>query len=141
MRILVLEDDKYCIGVIHWLEARNDKITLVENIEDAVYTLEYDEGVGNYDKIIFDASLPAASVIHEDGRVKDYNGALNGIDLIVENFYHWGLDKKSNVIVILTAFDKFVNEYMKGKLESENVRVISKNSDDLPKQLLDFLNA
>lgn len=139
MKIFVLEDDGDCCGVIKWLEDSTNSIKLVKNLEDASYYLEYEEFYGDYDKFLMDASVPAASVLHPDGRQTEYNDLYNGIDYIADNFEGLGIDMGR--VAILTAFALQVEEYLAKKYPDNFIRIISKNDGDLTKRLQEFLHA
>lgn len=139
MKIFVLEDDYNCNGVINWLRNKSDKIQIVETIEDAFYYLEYEDIYRDYDKFILDASLREASVLYPNGAEKEYNGALNGIDFVVDNFENIGIDL--NKIVILTAFVVQVTDYLKLNNNYKKLKIIDKNDNDLTKRLQEFLDS
>lgn len=139
MKIFVLEDDSDCCGVIKWLQDSTNSIELVKNLEDASYYLEYEELYRDYDKFLMDASVPAASVLHPDGRQMEYNDLYNGIDYIADSFKELGIDM--NKVAILTAFALQVEEYLAEKYPDYSIRIISKNDGDLTKRLQEFLHA
>lgn len=139
MKIFVLEDDSDCYGVIKWLQDSTNSIMHAKNLEDACYFLQYEEPYRDYDKFIMDASVPAASVIHPDGRQTEYNGLYNGIDYIADNFEGLGIDL--NRVAILTAFALQVEEYVAKKYPNYAIKIISKNDGDLTKRLQEFLRA
>ncbi|MCM1230987.1 MAG: hypothetical protein NC489_12720 [Ruminococcus flavefaciens] len=139
MKIFVLEDDYNCKGVISWLRGKSNVIKVVETIEDAYYYVEYENAYQYYDKFILDASLPGASVICPDGTEKEYNGALNGIDFVIDTFLKSDADLHN--ITILTAFATQVEAYLKSKGNDRNIRIINKNDNDLTRRLQDFLDS
>lgn len=139
-KVFILEDDSKCFGVIDWLKM-NNTVKHVKNIEGAVTFFEFEDGLSWYDKMIFDASLPASMILHKDeNEMIEYNEALNGIDLLYDNFERWELDKIPNRIAILTAFDNAVSEYSKMKKLQDRVCIISKNSNDLIREIQKFLD-
>lgn len=139
MKIFVLEDDYNCKDVINWLRNKSDTIQIVDTIEDAFYYLIYEEIYRDYDKYILDASLPGASVCYPDGAEKEYNGALNGIDFVVDNFEKAGIDL--NKIAVLTAFAVQAADYLKLKEYYNRIKIINKNDGDLTKRLQEFLDS
>lgn len=139
MKIFVLEDDYNCKDVINWLRNKSDTIQIVDTIEDAFYYLIYEEIYRDYDKYILDASLPGAAVCYPDGAEKEYNGALNGIDFVVDNFEKAGIDL--NRIAVLTAFAVQAADYLKLKEYYNRIKIINKNDGDLTKRLQEFLDS
>lgn len=139
MKIFVLEDDPECNGVIEWLQDKTDTIKIARTIEDASYYLEYEDSYRNYDKFLLDASLPAASVLHQDGCTKDYYGSYNGIDFMMDNFSTLEIDIRN--VAILTAYAPQVKKYIDSKFSHWSIKIIYKNDNDLTKQLQDFLNS
>lgn len=140
MKIFILEDDSSCSAVIEWLKDRSDKVKLAKNIEDAAYFLEYEDEYKNYDKFIMDASLPGATILHLDGTEKKYNGALNGIDFMLDNFLELGIELKANKVAILTAFAPHVKSYLNSKKEQYTIKIIDKNDNHLKNRLQEFLD-
>ncbi len=139
MKIFILEDDANVFILVDWLREKHTVIH-AKNIEDAVYYLEYEEEIGQCDKFIFDAAVPAATVEHLNGVTKKYNKTLNGIDLLIDNIKAWNLDKDLNKIAILTAFDKKVKDEPKLKDYINNITLISKHGSDLVNDIINFLN-
>lgn len=139
MKIFVLEDDGECCGVINWLQDSTNSIKLVKNLEDVCYYLEYEKLYRNYDKFLMDASVPAASVLHPDGRQTEYNDLYNGIDYMADSFEELGIDMSK--VAILTAFALQVEGYLAEKYPDYSIRIISKNDGDLTKRLQEFLRA
>ena len=139
MKIFVLEDDYNCKDVINWLRNKSDTIQIVDTIEDAFYYLIYEENYRDYDKYILDASLPGASVCYPDGAEKEYNGSVNGIDFVVDNFEKAGIDL--NRIAVLTAFAAQAADYLKLKKYYNRIKIINKNDGDLTKRLQEFLDS
>lgn len=138
MKVFVLEDEIVCNPIIDWIGC-GFEVVHARTIEDAVYHLEYEDENAKCDKYIFDASLPAATIIHMDGTKETFNGELNGIDYMISCIERLGLIKQDKKIAILTAFDLQVRKYnilesIQGKIE-----VISKNDNDLVKLLQNFL--
>ncbi len=141
MNIFILEDDSNCSGVIEWLKRKSDEVKVATNIEDMAYYLEYEEKYRKYDKFIMDASLKGAVILHLNGEEAEYNGALNGIDYMLDNFSELGIELREDKVAILTAFANKVNVYLESKCHSNSLKVIDKNDNQLKKQLRDFLNA
>lgn len=138
MNVFMLEDDVSCNGVIAWLRASGHTVRVVRTIEDAAYYLVYEKEYKNYDKFIFDASLPAATIIQFDGTEVAYNGALNGIDFMADSFLDLGINM--NKVAILTAFEIMAREYLNLIYKDIQVNLISKNDNDLSRQLIEFLD-
>ena len=141
MKIFILEDDSNCEGVIDWLKGNHDVVKVVKNIEDAAYYLEYEGEYREYDKFIMDASLPGAVILHLDGTETKYNGALNGIDYMLDIFPNLGIELQANKVAILTAFAAYVKEYLGFKIEADSIRIIDKNDNRLKNNLQKFLEA
>ena len=110
-----------------------------KNIEDAAFYLEYEGGSNQCDRYIFDASVPAAEIIHSDGKEETYNKALNGIDFMLSCFQRLGLGEKGKKVAALSAFDVMVKNYKIPDEIRDKVEVISKNDNDLIKMLKNFL--
>ena len=53
MKILILEDNGNCSGVIEWLKNRSDTVKVVKRLEDLAYYLEYEEQYRDYDKFYY----------------------------------------------------------------------------------------
>ena len=139
MKVFILEDDVNCNPIIQWIE-ESFEVKYARNIEDAAYYLEYEDGIAQCDKYIFDASVPAACVIHKDETEETFNGALNGIDFMISCFKRLGLGDTRKKVVVLSAFDVMVKNYNIPEEIHNKVQVISKNSNDLIKMLHDFLD-
>lgn len=139
MKVFILEDDVNCNPIIQWI-GESFEVKYTSNIEDAAYYLEYEQGIEQCDKYIFDASVPAACIIHKDGVEETYNGALNGIDFMISCFRRMGLGDNGKKVVVLSAFDVMVKNHNIPKEIRDKVQVISKNSNDLIKMLHDFLD-
>lgn len=138
MKVFILEDDEKCSEVIEWIMGIFD-VEYVKTIEDATSFLEYEQGIEQCDKYIFDASVQAANIIHQDGIEEAYNGALNGIDFMISCFERLGLGDKGKKVIVLSAYDVMVKNYnIPGEIRNK-VQIISKNSNDLIKMLQDFL--
>ena len=140
MKVFILEDDVNCIPIIEWIE-QNFEVKYTKNIEDAAYYLEYEGGSDQCDKFIFDASVPAAEIIHSDGTVEIYNGALNGIDFMISCFKRLRLGEKGKKVAVLSAFDLMVRNYVIPDGICEKVDIISKNNSDLIRALQNFLES
>lgn len=141
MRIFILEDDGNCKAFIDWIKEQGDEVLHVKNIEDMAYYLEYEEGYKDYDKFVIDASLPAASVLHLDGAEEEYNGALNGIDYMLENFPRLGIELHGRRVVVLTAFAGTIEGHLKSKQMECCFSVIDKNDSQLKSRLQEFLQS
>lgn len=141
MRIFILEDDSSCSGIIEWFKRRRNEVKLASNIEDMAYYLEYEEEYRKYDKFILDASLPGAVILHLNGEEAEYNGALNGIDYMLDNFSELGIELREDRVVILTAFANKVGVYLDTKLPGHSIRIIDKNDNQLKKHLREFLDS
>ncbi len=139
MKIFVLEDDDKCNGIITWFQDSANSVKVVRTIEDATYYLEYEEEYKEYDKFILDASLLSASILHVDGEQKEYNGALNGIDFMMDIFPKLGIDMHN--VSILTAFENVVRSYLNANYADISINIINKNDGDLTRRLLDFLDS
>lgn len=138
MKVFILEDDVNCNPVIEWI-GKKFEVEYAQCIEDAVCYLEYEEGSEQCDKYIFDASVPAAEIIHSDGTKKDYNNALNGIDFMIFCFQKLRLGEEGKKVAVLSAFDKMVRNYYIPEDILDKVEIISKNDGDLIKKLYNFL--
>ncbi len=141
MKLFILEDDGNCNSIINWLKERTDTIKVVKNIEDAAYFLEYETDYKNYDKFILDASLPGAAILHLNGSEVPYNGALNGIDFMLDLFPDLGIELNADRVAILTAFTTRAKEYLSAKNILDPINIIDKNDNDLTKKLLEFLSS
>lgn len=141
MKIFVLEDDGNCKALIDWIKDLADEVMHVKNIEDMAYYLEYEEGYEDYEKFIIDASLPAASVLHLDGTEEEYNGALNGIDYMLDNFPRLGIELHDKRVAVLTAFAGSIEGHLKSKQRECCFSIIDKNDNQLKKRLQDFLQS
>lgn len=139
MKIFILEDDRNVLSLIDWLKSQYE-VLHINNIEDAVYYLEYEEELQHCDKFIFDAALPAASVKHADGRESDYTGVLNGVDLLVENYRLWGFDKAMNKVAVLSAYDRTLEKYKNFLKIKKDTTIISKYDSDLATSIRSFIN-
>ena len=138
MKVFILEDDANCSAIVEWIREIFD-VEYVKNIEEATYYLEYEGGIEQCDKFIFDASVPAACIIHKDGEEESYNGALNGIDFMISCFEKMGLGEENKKVIVLSAFEIMVRNYNIPEEIRDKVRIISKNDNDLIKMLQDFL--
>ncbi len=139
MKIFFLEDDDKCNGIVTWLRDSANSVKVVRTIEDAAYYLEYEEEYREFDKFILDASLLGASILHVDGEQKEYNGALNGIDFMMDIFPKLGIDMQN--ASILTAFESMARNYLNVNYADISINIINKNDSDLTRRLLDFLNS
>lgn len=140
MTVFILEDEVSCGPIIEWITYRFD-VVHAKNIEDATYYLEYEKENIQCDKFIFDASVPAATVIHMDGEKETFNGALNGIEYMISCIQRMGLDRPGIKIAVLTAFDLQVKKYPIPENMREKIEIISKNDNDLVKLLQNFLES
>lgn len=138
MRIFVLEDDIECNPFITYLRDGGHEVIHAKTIEAAVTYLDYEEGIKQCDKLIFDAALPAAEVIYMDDSEQDYYGVFNGIDLLCDNIEKWGI-RDSNKAVILTAYEYNLKEYNRYLDIADDVKIISKNSNNFINDINDFL--
>lgn len=138
MKVFILEDDVNCSAIIEWIKGIFD-VKYVKNIEDAAYYLEYEEGIEQCDKYIFDASVPAACIIHKDGIEETYNGALNGIDFMISCFEKLGLGDMGKKVIVLSAYDAMAKKHNIPEEIRDKVQILSKNSNDLIMMLQDFL--
>lgn len=141
MRIFILEDDSDCSKVIEWIKSRNDEVKVAKNMEDMAYFLEYEEEYRQYDKFVMDASLPGATILHLDGEEAEYDGALNGIDYMLDNFSEMGIELRKDRVAILTAFANKVHAYLEAKGYSHSIKIIDKNDNQLKTQLKNFLKS
>lgn len=140
MKVFILEDEVSCNPIIEWIECRFD-VVHAKNIEDATYHLEYQGENIKCNKFIFDASVPAATVIHMDGEKEIFNGALNGIEYMISCIQRMALDRPGNRIAVLTAFDLQVKKYSIPEKMQEKIKIMSKNDNDLVKLLQNFLES
>lgn len=138
MKVFVLEDEVQCNPIIEWIGCSYE-VVHAKTIEDAAYYLEYENENAQCDKYIFDASVPAATIIHLDGTRETFNGVLNGIDYMTSCIGRLGLDRKGIKIAVLTAFDLQVRDYNELKNVQSKIEIISKNDNDLIKVLQNFL--
>lgn len=138
MKIFILDDDANCSPIIEWIE-ESFEVEYTKNIEDAVYYLEYEGGSNQCDKFIFDASVPKAVVVHEDGSEEAYDSDLNGIDFMISCFVRLGLSENGKNVAVLSAYDLMVKNYDIPEEIRDKVEIISKNDNDLIKRLQDFL--
>lgn len=141
MNIFILEDDGSCKALIDWIKNLGDEVMHVKNIEDMAYYLEYEEGYKDYDKYIIDASLPAASVLHPDETEEEYNGTLNGIDYMLENFPKLGIELHDERVAVLTAFAGSIEGHLKSKQTACCFSIIDKNDNKLKNRLQEFLQS
>ncbi len=139
MKVFILEDEVSCNPIIEWITC-SFEVVHAKTIEDAVYYLEYEDENAQCDKFIFDASVPAATVTHIDGKEETFNGALNGIEYMISCIQQLELDRPGNKIAVLTAFDLQVKKYPIPKNMREGIEIISKNDNDLVKSLQNFLD-
>lgn len=140
MRVFILEDEVSCNPIIDWI-TYNFEVVHARTIENAAYYLEYQGENIQCDKFIFDASVPAATVNHLDGKEEIFNGELNGIEYMISCIQRLELDRPGNRIAVLTAFDQQVNNYPIPEGIQENIEIISKNDNDLVKLLQNFLES
>lgn len=138
MKVFILEDEVSCGPIIEWIAYSFD-VVHAKTIEDAAYYLEYEGENIQCSKFIFDASVPAATVIHMDGEEETFNGELNGIDFMISCIHQMELDRPGNKIAVLTAFDLQVKNYPIPENMKEKIEIISKNDNDLVKLLQNFL--
>ena len=126
MKVFILEDDVNCSPIIEWIAERFE-VKYVRNIEDAVYYLEYENGSDKCDKFIFDASVPGAVIIHNDGREEAYDCDLNGIDFMISCFTRLRLNEKGKKVAVLSAYDVMVKNCNIPEEIRDKVEIISKN--------------
>lgn len=141
MKIFILEDDSDCSDIIDWVKNKKDIVKVAKNIEDMAYYLEYEEEYRIYDKFIMDASLPGAQILHMNGGESEYNGILNGIDYMLDNFPKLGIELRKEKVAILTAFANKASAYLNLKLQGNTINIIDKNDNQLKTHLKDFLKS
>ena len=142
MKIFFLDDSVECKNIAEWLSVNHD-VKYVKTIEETFTYIQFENGLNITDKFIIDASLDAGALYYYDNGEfiqKEYNGVLNGLDMIIDNFHRWGLNESKNKVAVLTAFDGAVKNYnIPGEIR-KNITILSKNSDDIVREIQHFLN-
>ena len=136
-KIFVLEDDLEAMDLVRWLRGKGTNIDHARCLEDAVYYLDYENDVSDYDRLLFDLHIPAADVRYSDGVVRTHRHkkGLNGLDFLMQNQARFEpfIDRLALITGYKLDADLERNSFI------EQIRVFNKTDDRFLRSINSFI--